>query len=285
MVTVERFKKELIQGFVEFWEQAHPREQSGEHADNILALLSMPYYNQDLHLIARENESIVASAFILTVEYPYLVIKTIPGYAWTADMLFSAIIELAKARGMKHIYIATEKSDRELQAFVTARKFRFEKKELRLNTKLNSAQHMPVHTHVAEPSDFEEIIEVLEEAFHGEHVDVRRYIELHGEQLTNGEFIVIVYREDQVIAGAIVLQINPNDERKAYIPLVGVRGKFRHCGIGRALVESAKAWAYAHGVNEISLAVNSENACAVELYLKSGFEIYDEVYLYSYMVE
>jgi ribosomal protein S18 acetylase RimI-like enzyme len=55
--------------------------------------------------------------------------------------------------------------------------------------------------------------------------------------------------------------------------------------LGGVQVESAKAWAYAHGVNEISLAVNSENACAVELYLKSGFEIYDEVYLYSYMLE
>ncbi len=56
------------------------------------------------------------------------------------------------------------------------------------------------------------------------------------------------------------------------IDKLAVRPQARRGGIARALLEEAFAWAEAHGIASLEVAVNEFNAGAIALYEEMGFE-------------
>lgn len=65
-----------------------------------------------------------------------------------------------------------------------------------------------------------------------------------------------------------------NVKRKCMrIDNIAVEEQFRRCGIGRVMLEDARALARAYGCDEIILSVYPQNDAAVNFYQKCGFSI------------
>ena len=61
-------------------------------------------------------------------------------------------------------------------------------------------------------------------------------------------------------------------EKQAYVFLLYVAPQHRHRGLGTALMQHAQQWAKAKGYGQVSLQVFEDNAAAVRLYEKLGYQ-------------
>jgi [ribosomal protein S18]-alanine N-acetyltransferase len=81
-------------------------------------------------------------------------------------------------------------------------------------------------------------------------------------------YVVAVDQEDVVgYAGLCVYAAG-----EAYVQTIGVSGRKQRTGIGTALLEALMAEAGQRGVRQIDLEVRADNAIAIALYEKHGFQ-------------
>lgn len=88
------------------------------------------------------------------------------------------------------------------------------------------------------------------------------------EELANENSHFLVAVSDEVLGYIGVQEICG----EAYITNVAVFGKYRKCGIGRALIRAACEGAKGRGCEFITLEVRESNAPAISLYESEGFE-------------
>lgn len=98
-----------------------------------------------------------------------------------------------------------------------------------------------------------------------------KFIDVLNANEKSGVFIAC---EEQQVVGYLIAQ-NENPQRishRAYM-VAGVHSDSRGKGVGKALFSHVIAWAKSIGLHRLELTVIAENASAVALYQKMGFEI------------
>lgn len=103
-------------------------------------------------------------------------------------------------------------------------------------------------------------------------------IEFLEKSISNNESDILVYENDGIIVGFILLQakVRPDFDfmlpgKFCYIMDIIVTEKERNKGFGTALMNSAKDWAKDRDCNFINLDVLANNHGAIALYEKLGF--------------
>ena len=140
----------------------------------------------------------------------------------------------------------------------------------------------------ATEDDFDELLEVLAEgdAFHSDALPrmFRRSSGLNHpwdyiEQGINSENdALLVAESDGELIGAIRLSVNETMPHPILVPRryvqvheITVKERFRHAGVGKALMEKGHQWAASKGIHEIELTVWEFNKDAIALYEKLGY--------------
>lgn len=114
------------------------------------------------------------------------------------------------------------------------------------------------------------------------------------KRLINGEFeklyklwIKQAYEQQQLLAvpgnKGMVTVASTNDQ--ASIGLIAVHPAHRGKGIGKELITLAKSYAYQQGAKSIKVITQANNKQACQLYLATGFQLIDKVYVYHYWKE
>lgn len=95
------------------------------------------------------------------------------------------------------------------------------------------------------------------------------------DSLNRDDMLYLVAEIDGNPAGEIVLQRGTLQAYQHFVTLgITVKKRWRHQGIGRRLMEEALVWAKTHPwLRRIELWVDAENAPAIGLYTKCGFQI------------
>jgi ribosomal protein S18 acetylase RimI-like enzyme len=110
-------------------------------------------------------------------------------------------------------------------------------------------------------------------------VDVPSYIKQYGLEdefdpasyVSNPERIVFYASVDDQLAGQI--RVSKHWNAYAYIEDIAVEENYRGQGVGRALMESAIAWAKSRGFPGMMLETQSNNVAGCRLYERCGFEL------------
>ena len=76
------------------------------------------------------------------------------------------------------------------------------------------------------------------------------------------------------IVGMVVLYCNNENEKRAYIPLVGVLPTYQRRGIAKRLMQEAIVYVRQQGYKV--LGIHSNNMVAVKMYTKLGFIVKDD---------
>ena len=85
---------------------------------------------------------------------------------------------------------------------------------------------------------------------------------------------IFVAANEAELAGLAICRRHPAPERDSIVQLdLGVDEKYRRRGFGNTLVHQAIDWARTTGAHRVQLAVVADNAAAISLYQKHGFEI------------
>ncbi len=94
------------------------------------------------------------------------------------------------------------------------------------------------------------------------------------EKSTDGDNLLLVALDDENIVGFISAQrgIQRRIRHTAYI-VVGIREKFRGCGIGSRFFSELDIWAKANNITRLELSVICSNSVAKHLYEKNGFKV------------
>ena len=71
--------------------------------------------------------------------------------------------------------------------------------------------------------------------------------------------------------GTVTCYLCPRVPRHAYVTAAWIDPRYRRRGLGRQLVDTAIAWAAAHGADQLRLWVDDANPAAVAFYLVLGF--------------
>jgi len=105
--------------------------------------------------------------------------------------------------------------------------------------------------------------------------DPIHYYDLEALIKSEDSEVVVVTREDQIIAGGYVT-IKPakpylDHDRYAYVGFMFVRPQYRGLGLAQDILDHLTRWSKDRGLNEIRLEVYDENEPAVKAYTKAGF--------------
>lgn len=94
------------------------------------------------------------------------------------------------------------------------------------------------------------------------------------EKSTDGDNLLLVALDDENIVGFISAQrgIQRRIRHTAYI-VVGIREKFRGCGIGSRFFSELDIWSKANNITRLELSVICSNSVAKHLYEKNGFKV------------
>lgn len=135
----------------------------------------------------------------------------------------------------------------------------------------------------AESHDADQIVQVIKNAENSGYMmfnpgerqisseSFAKFIDVLSAKEKSGVFIAC--EEHQVLGYLIVQNENPQRvSHRAYI-VVGVHSDSRGTGVGTALFSHVITWAKSVGLHRLELTVIAENASAVTLYQKMGFEI------------
>ena len=114
------------------------------------------------------------------------------------------------------------------------------------------------------------------------------------KRLKNGEFeklykvwIKQAYEQQQLLAvpgNKGMVTVSKTNEQ-ASIGLIAVHSEHRGKGIGKELITLAKSYAYQQGDKSIQVITQANNKQACQLYLATGFQLVDKVYVYHYWKE
>lgn len=99
-----------------------------------------------------------------------------------------------------------------------------------------------------------------------EKVDLKEYIDKILEKA-----YLIHYNHDGNLIGLLVLYCNDFENKKAYIPLVGVLDGFRGNGVARKMMLECLSYVNLKGFKIIG--IHSNNPIAIDLYRRLGFRI------------
>lgn len=91
-----------------------------------------------------------------------------------------------------------------------------------------------------------------------------------GAELENQQAVVFVAELDGELVGYAGLHFVMDE---GYITNIAVASRFRHRGIGRALLQAQKNFCIRRGFSMLTLEVRESNATAIGLYTSEGFSI------------
>lgn len=89
----------------------------------------------------------------------------------------------------------------------------------------------------------------------------------------------LVAEQGGLLGGLLWAKVDADDAGRVNLFQVWVAPEWRGRGVAAALVDEALAWARLHGTRVVHLGVNSENAGAIRLYERAGFQSIGEPYL------
>lgn len=140
----------------------------------------------------------------------------------------------------------------------------------------------------AAPFDYDALCAVIKEIddyhqralphFFRQNLGVARPLSWLMDILANPEMTLLVAEVEGNIVGFLwgILRAAPDTplhmpRRWLLVDMLGVSEAYRGQGVGRALMESAEAWAKTRGINEVELTVWEFNESAQAMYTKLGY--------------
>lgn len=100
-------------------------------------------------------------------------------------------------------------------------------------------------------------------------------IDEYSEKILDKAEILSVVKDGKIVA-CVILYCNDSDNRRAYIPLVGVLRQYRGLGYAKVLVQSAISMAKSRKFR--TLGIHTESESALNLYQSIGFDICQDGY-------
>jgi len=263
---ISKFEEQWENALAEFWHLVG--ESRGE------GLSKLPGYLRETHLVALEGSRIVGTAFIMKFDTYYLTISFLSEFKSVVKPLLRHIIELCLQIGIEKLCIAPKDNDF-LRSTLLEEGFCLSAMHYRLRCSIGGKVKMPTN-----------VVELRE----NEMLGITMLAEIFGKEVVENVFEVwqkshkkamLGCFEGEVLCGSLLILANPAEPCEAYIPLLGVKKEFRGKGYGKKLLDGAKAWACANGVNV--LLISTENAEVAKMYLKAGFKIEEKVEVFCWL--
>lgn len=126
----------------------------------------------------------------------------------------------------------------------------------------------------AELNDLDEVLEVLNELYHGE-IQYDIFSKLYKERIDNENSCYIVAIDGDKIVGVLISEITHQlhrTKKSSFIEDLVVREEYRNKGIGKQLVEAAIKYAKQLECEVIELTSYITNEKAHRFYERNGFE-------------
>lgn len=130
----------------------------------------------------------------------------------------------------------------------------------------------PIRLRPARASDLAALVALEEAVFAGDRMAARQF--RHHIDSPNGELVVAVGRDHTLLGYALLLR--RRGSRVGRIYSIAVAAAARGTGLGRRLLERLQASARKHDLDEIRLEVRKDNAGAIGLYQRAGYEVFGE---------
>ncbi len=124
----------------------------------------------------------------------------------------------------------------------------------------------------ARAADLAALVALEQAVFSGDRMAARQF--RHHMDSPSGELVVAVGRDRALLGYALLLR--RRGSRVGRIYSIAVTAQARGSGLGRGLLEHLESLARAHGLTEIRLEVRKDNAGAIGLYQRAGYEIFGE---------
>lgn len=100
-------------------------------------------------------------------------------------------------------------------------------------------------------------------------------LEDYAEKLSKSAFVYVA-QEGVENAGILVFYANNLQDKVAYISLIGIKKKYQHRGLGKAILDHCVVLSRQSGMNIVRLEVDADNFRAIEFYKKNGFGFVEE---------
>lgn len=253
----------------------------GRAQQELYGVINSENYLRESHLLAVENEKVVASAFLMQFDRYYLTLWYLPEYINAVSGLFKEICIYASKSSLKELCCCLHSHEKITKKLIEDLQFCNAGKYFRMQLLITQAHTMPENVRVLEPWEIENGSNVILDAF--DEITDRKMVEKTlQEALDNNESVFLGCFEGVALSGCILILLYPTDKTKAYIPAIAVRQASQGKGHGKKLLDGARAWACASGVKELTLSVRAENTRAIRLYTSAGFNVVDEVEIYCY---
>lgn len=104
-------------------------------------------------------------------------------------------------------------------------------------------------------------------------LDTKVILRAYSEKILDHSILFVEEIDGIGIVGMVVLYCNNENEKRAYIPLVGVLPAYQRRGIAKRLMQEAIAYVRLQGYKV--LGIHSNNMVAVKLYGKLSFVVKD----------
>lgn len=102
--------------------------------------------------------------------------------------------------------------------------------------------------------------------------DERRFIQRQNE--SERDVMVLAFYEGEFAGNGSLMGMGPSRYRHRAGVAIALFQAYTGLGIGRAMMEALLAIAREHGIEQVELEVVADNARAIALYKKLGFEVY-----------
>lgn len=123
----------------------------------------------------------------------------------------------------------------------------------------------------ARAADLAALVALEQAVFSGDRMAARQF--RHHLDSPSGD-LVVATGNGGLLGYALLLR--RRGSRIGRIYSIAVSAQARGSGLGRALLEHLEGLAHAHGLTEIRLEVRKDNAGAITLYQRAGYEIFSE---------
>jgi [ribosomal protein S18]-alanine N-acetyltransferase len=124
----------------------------------------------------------------------------------------------------------------------------------------------------ARAADLDALVALEQAVFSGDRMAARQF--RHHMDSPSGDLVVAVGSDLALLGYALLLR--RRGSRVGRIYSIAVATQARGTGLGRRLLERLEAIARKHGLSEIRLEVRKDNAGAIGLYERAGYEIFVE---------
>ncbi|MBI2860908.1 MAG: GNAT family N-acetyltransferase [Chloroflexi bacterium] len=202
--------------------------------------------------------------------------------------LLDSIIQLAEDTGMGAVQANARQADMAARRMLAQRKFRVVRRFLEMRLEMDNALLAgyadDYQLRSLDAGEEDKLAELQNRCFAGTWgynpntaEEIAYFMKV---RCCRPEDVLLVYQSGSLVAYCWT-GIDPNDNRRGYICMLGVEPGRRERGTGRAALESGLQYLRGRGASIVDLSVDSENAPACKLYNSAGFHVRDSTLWYQ----